>query len=117
MLRPPCGSLISSRRLQPVGNHIHRTLDILIFHTAYILQKVPPGKWLGMNVILWGIVTACTASVKSYHGLLASRILLGIFEAALAPCLMLIIGEDLSAYHILLLIICSIMYRNVVHET
>lgn len=60
--------------------------------TGYILQKVLPGKWLGVNVILWGLVTASTAAVKNYHGLLACRILLGVFEAAMAPCLMLITG-------------------------
>jgi hypothetical protein len=59
-----------------------------------ILQKIPPGKWLGMNVILWGIVTASTATVKNYHGLLACRILLGVFEAAMSPCLMLITGDE-----------------------
>ncbi len=47
-------------------------------------------KWLGINVILWGIATACTAAAKNYAGLLAARIFLGIFEAAIAPCLMLI---------------------------
>jgi MFS family permease len=60
---------------------------------GYILQKVLHGKWLGINVILWGITVACTAAVKNYHGLLACRILLGMFEAAMPPCLMLIIGE------------------------
>ncbi|KAJ7672495.1 major facilitator superfamily domain-containing protein [Mycena polygramma] len=58
--------------------------------TAYIVQKVRPGKWLGVNIVLWGIVTACTAAVTNYHGLLACRILIGILEAATPPCLMLI---------------------------
>ncbi|KIM92208.1 hypothetical protein PILCRDRAFT_301 [Piloderma croceum F 1598] len=60
--------------------------------TGCILQKIPPGEWLGINVILWGIVTASTATVKNYHGLLACRVLLGLFEAAMSPCLMLITG-------------------------
>ncbi|KAJ7439500.1 allantoate permease [Mycena latifolia] len=58
--------------------------------TGYIVQKIPPGKWLGANIILWGIVTACTAAVTNYHGLLACRIMIGILEAATPPCLMLI---------------------------
>ena len=57
---------------------------------AIVLQRVPVAKWLGANVVLWGIATACTAAAKSYHGLLAARIFLGIFEAAIAPSLMLI---------------------------
>lgn len=60
---------------------------------------VPPGKWLGINAILWGIITASTASIRSYHGLLVTRILVGIFEAALSPCLMLIIGKDFTGPH------------------
>lgn len=58
-----------------------------------ILQKIPPAKWLGANVVLWGIATACTAAAKDYHSLLAARIFLGIFEAAIAPSLMLISSQ------------------------
>ncbi|KAJ7151351.1 putative MFS transporter [Mycena crocata] len=60
--------------------------------TGYIVQKVRPGKWLGVNIILWGVVTACTAAIKNYHALVATRVLIGILEAATAPCLMLITG-------------------------
>ena len=58
-----------------------------------MLQKVPVAKWLGGNVILWGIATACTAAAKDYHSLLAARIFLGIFEAAIAPSLMLVSSQ------------------------
>lgn len=51
---------------------------------------MPAAKWLGVNVVLWGIATACTAAAKDYKSLLAARIFLGIFEASIAPCLMLI---------------------------
>ena len=58
-----------------------------------ILQKFPVAKWLSANVILWGIATACTAATHNYHTLLAARIFLGIFEAAIAPSLMLISSQ------------------------
>ncbi|KAJ7182302.1 major facilitator superfamily domain-containing protein [Mycena crocata] len=58
--------------------------------TSFVIQKVPPAKWLALNVIIWGIATACTAAVTNYHGLLACRILVGIAEAATQPCLMMI---------------------------
>ena len=57
------------------------------------MNKVPAGKWLGTNVVLWGIATACTAAAHSYKTLLAARIFLGIFEAAIAPSLMLISSQ------------------------
>lgn len=66
-----------------------RSIPCLTYQ-GIILQKVPVAKWLGLNVVLWGIATACTAAAKNYGGLLAARIFLGIFEAAIAPCLMLI---------------------------
>lgn len=50
-------------------------------------------KWLGANVILWGIATACTAAAHNYATLLAARIFLGIFEAAIAPSLILISSQ------------------------
>lgn len=43
--------------------------------------------------MLWGIATACTAAAHDFHSLLAARIFLGIFEAAIAPSLMLISSQ------------------------
>lgn len=50
-------------------------------------------KWLGINVVLWGIATACHAAATSYTTMLVCRIFLGIFEAAIAPCLMLLSSQ------------------------
>ncbi|KAJ7607587.1 allantoate permease [Roridomyces roridus] len=64
----------------------------LIFEipNTYCLQMLPAGKWLGVNVILWGVATASGAAAHSYHTLLASRIFVGIFEATIGPSLLLI---------------------------
>jgi MFS family permease len=51
---------------------------------------VPAAKWLGLNVILWGIATACGAAATDYRTLLVSRVFLGIFEATISPSLLLI---------------------------
>ncbi|KAK4224218.1 putative allantoate protein [Podospora fimiseda] len=59
----------------------------------YFLQAVPAAKWLGLNVILWGTATACGAAATNYRTLLVSRIFLGIFEATIAPSLMLISSQ------------------------
>lgn len=42
---------------------------------------------------LWGISCAASAGATNYHTLLASRIFVGMFEAAIAPCLMLISSQ------------------------
>ena len=43
--------------------------------------------------MLWGIATGCAAAAKGYGSLLAARIILGLFEAAIAPCLTLISSQ------------------------
>jgi len=60
---------------------------------AYALQMVPAAKWLGANVMLWGIATAAGAAATSYQTLLASRIFLGVFEATIGPSLLLISSQ------------------------
>ncbi|RHZ61378.1 hypothetical protein CDV55_101139 [Aspergillus turcosus] len=60
--------------------------------TAYLMQRFPIGKYLGINVICWGILVACTAACRSYASLMVIRVLLGVFEASVAPALILITG-------------------------
>ncbi|PLB52387.1 putative allantoate permease [Aspergillus steynii IBT 23096] len=60
---------------------------------VYLLQKVPPAKWLGINVALWGVAAAASAGAKDYPTLLTSRIFLGIFEATVGPSLMLLSSQ------------------------
>ncbi|KAM0289623.1 hypothetical protein ACHAO9_005910 [Fusarium lateritium] len=59
----------------------------------YFLQMIPAGKWLGANVIAWGIATASGAAAHNYQTLLVSRVFLGIFEATIGPSLMLISSQ------------------------
>lgn len=50
---------------------------------AYILVKVRLGKFLGCMVFFWGIALACMTPARSFGGLLACRIFLGVFEAGI----------------------------------
>lgn len=54
---------------------------------------VPAAKWLGINVVLWGIATASGSAASSYRTLLVSRVFLGIFEATIGPSLLLISSQ------------------------
>lgn len=69
------------------------TVNLILSDTVYILTKVPAGRWLGINVILWGIATACTAAATSYTTLLVARIFLGICEAPVVPTLTLVSSQ------------------------
>ncbi|MCJ1309867.1 hypothetical protein MMC25_003528 [Agyrium rufum] len=50
-----------------------------------ILRKVRPSIWLGSLSLLWGITTIAQGVITTYHGLVAMRFFLGLFEAGLVP--------------------------------
>ncbi|KAL1962098.1 hypothetical protein VTN77DRAFT_565 [Rasamsonia byssochlamydoides] len=58
--------------------------------TGYLMQRFPTAKYLGLNVILWGVMTTLNCTASTFGGLMTLRILLGIFESAIAPALILI---------------------------
>lgn len=58
-----------------------------------ILNKVPVARFVAGNMLCWGIVVSSTAAVQSYGSLLAIRLLMGIFDAAIPPSLMLITSQ------------------------
>jgi hypothetical protein len=55
----------------------------------FLLQKLPLGKLLSVNVFIWGVVVACTAATNNFAGLMAVRFLLGFFESCVQPAMML----------------------------
>ncbi|KAK8022095.1 allantoin permease [Apiospora rasikravindrae] len=60
------------------------------FPTGYLMQRLPTAKYLGANVTLWGLMVALTAAANNWAALVTLRVLLGCFEAAVAPALILI---------------------------
>ncbi|KAL4922604.1 major facilitator superfamily domain-containing protein [Aspergillus aurantiobrunneus] len=52
---------------------------------AYVLVKIRLGKFLAVMVFFWGISLACMTPARTFGGLLACRIFLGIFEAGIPP--------------------------------
>lgn len=57
---------------------------------AYLMQRLPTAKYLGTMVCLWGTVVACTSACSNYASLAALRFLLGMFESAISPSLILV---------------------------
>jgi MFS family permease len=55
-----------------------------------LLQRYNVAKVLGANIILWGVVTAFTAAVKTPPQLIALRTLLGCLEAVITPALIML---------------------------
>jgi MFS family permease len=58
--------------------------------SVWLMTKVPIGKYIGVCLVLWGI-TLCLMSVcHNFAGLATVRFFLGVFEAAVLPCMMLL---------------------------
>ncbi|KAM5532434.1 hypothetical protein V8D89_013928 [Ganoderma adspersum] len=62
------------------------------FPTVYISQKLRVAKYLGANIIVWGIILMCHAGASSFGAFFALRFLLGMCESCVAPILILIIS-------------------------
>ncbi|KAF2621378.1 MFS general substrate transporter [Macroventuria anomochaeta] len=67
-------------------------LAFLVFEMphAYLMQRLPVAKYLGGCVCAWGTVVTCTAACDSYASLAVCRFLLGTFESAISPSLILV---------------------------
>lgn len=50
-----------------------------------VLKKFHPRRYIAGITIGWGVVATLTGVVRGYGGLLAMRLLLGVFEAGLFP--------------------------------
>ncbi|KAI0177976.1 major facilitator superfamily domain-containing protein [Pestalotiopsis sp. NC0098] len=63
------------------------SLGIVLFEipSNMILYKVGPGKWLTLQLFLFGLVSTFQAFQKNYGGYLATRFLLGMTESGYIP--------------------------------
>ncbi|KAK6333795.1 hypothetical protein TWF730_003978 [Orbilia blumenaviensis] len=76
-----------------VGTLKYQTAVSLLFVT-YLLFEIPsnlaikkfrPSRWIAFITVAWGLVATFTGLTQSYGGLIACRLLLGLFEAGLFP--------------------------------
>lgn len=81
-----------SEDLNLVGNQYNIALTVFFFPYALlevpsnmILKRVTPKIWLPAIMVLWGIVMTMMGLIKNYGQLVATRVLLGTFEAGLYP--------------------------------
>ncbi|OJJ42673.1 hypothetical protein ASPZODRAFT_20202 [Penicilliopsis zonata CBS 506.65] len=56
----------------------------------WLITKVPLGRYLGGCLTAWGGCLCLLAACNSFAGLATIRFLLGVFEAAMLPCLLLV---------------------------
>jgi MFS family permease len=81
---------ITGDQYSELATMFYVTYLLFEFPTGYLMQRLPTAKFLSVNVILWGLMVACNSAAHNWGGLISLRVLLGCFEAAVAPALMLI---------------------------
>jgi len=57
------------------------------------MQKVPIGRWLGIMVFFWGVVSLTATPCKNFAGIMVNRFFLGVFEATNTPIFAIIVGQ------------------------
>lgn len=63
------------------------------YPTNRLLQRLPLAKYTSINIILWGVVLACTAASQDFAGIATVRLALGILEASVSPAFVLITSQ------------------------
>jgi len=69
-------------------------IALFLFFIPYILLEVPsnlllkhcrPSLYIGAMIFFWGVLTVCHGLTKSFGGLIACRVLMGVFESGFFP--------------------------------
>jgi MFS family permease len=64
---------------------IYIAILVVEYPINFTIQRVPIGKFLGANIMIWSTILCCHALCFSFPALVACRTLLGIFEAVCQP--------------------------------
>ncbi|OSC99141.1 MFS general substrate transporter [Trametes coccinea BRFM310] len=65
---------------------------IWVFPSMYIAQRLRLAKYLGANIVAWGVIMMLHAIPSSFGPFFALRLLLGMLESCVAPILILIVS-------------------------
>lgn len=62
------------------------------FPSAYLLQRLPVGRFVSIVTVVWGIILMTTPACTSFAGIATNRFLLGLTEATVNPAFVLIMS-------------------------
>ncbi|KAK2008844.1 major facilitator superfamily transporter [Colletotrichum eremochloae] len=68
-----------------LGSVVYLAQLVMQFPLAWLLVKLPIGKFTSCMVAFWGVTLSCMAAAHNFGGLMAARFFLGAFEASVAP--------------------------------
>ncbi|KAI0018301.1 major facilitator superfamily domain-containing protein [Xylariomycetidae sp. FL0641] len=60
---------------------------------SYLVNRIPPAKVLASASVLWSVLTILYAACRSWSGFMALRFWMGFLEAAITPCLTMIVAS------------------------
>ncbi|KAJ3930492.1 MAG: MFS general substrate transporter [Lentinula lateritia] len=55
------------------------------YPTTILIQRLPVGRYVSVNTIIWGLIVACTALCTNFGSLIIVRFLLGMVESTTTP--------------------------------
>ncbi|KAJ3715127.1 major facilitator superfamily domain-containing protein [Lentinula raphanica] len=55
------------------------------YPTTLLIQRLPVGRYISINTIVWGLIVACTALCTDFKSLISVRFLLGMVESTTTP--------------------------------
>ncbi|KAJ3094437.1 hypothetical protein HDU96_001685 [Phlyctochytrium bullatum] len=91
-LNPRTGLGQMERDLGMRGNDFNISLSVFFItyclfepFSNLILNRTSASSWIARIAVTWGITATCMGAVQNFAGLVATRILLGLFEAGLVP--------------------------------
>lgn len=68
-----------------LGSIVYVAQLIAQFPLAWLLVKLPIGRFTSLMVVLWGLTLTLMAAAHTFKTLLLARFWLGAFEASIAP--------------------------------
>ncbi|KAH7882092.1 MFS general substrate transporter [Phlebopus sp. FC_14] len=81
------------------GAHLSTNQLGTIFYLSYLLfeypqnlalQRFPVGRWMSLNIFIWGIALICQAACTNFAGLFVCRFLLGMCEGSITAGFMIV---------------------------
>ncbi|KAH7379429.1 major facilitator superfamily domain-containing protein [Phaeosphaeria sp. MPI-PUGE-AT-0046c] len=81
----------NSQQFSWLGSIVYIAQLVMQPLVAFFLVKFPTGKFIGIMVFTWGVILCGMAGASNFAGLMATRFLLGAFEAAVAPAFIAVV--------------------------
>ncbi|KAI9278607.1 major facilitator superfamily domain-containing protein [Phascolomyces articulosus] len=83
---------LSGTQYSLLGSLFYVGYFVYQYPNNYLLQRFTVARYIGVIVVLWGIVLACTALATNFAQAAAMRFLLGLFEAGIYPAMTLLVS-------------------------